>query len=242
MSQLVRKIISTSSCPRPVGPYNQAIIVDRTLYLSGMVGIDPSTSQLVTGDFQAELRQTLNNIVKLLEKAGSKVDNVIKCTILLSDIAANYAMVNEEYSKGTTRFEQDIYANNIFSFPLLHPFCLSLLCSFPWTSSSADLLSSWQTTHRRCCRDRSNRTRRRCTSRDSAGGWCKVMSDRHKNVFRRVERILVQIFSYIKMHAFTSSSTSSDDLILTGILASFFYPTFAKTCVLFFYSDGLLFL
>lgn len=125
MSQLVRKIISTSSCPRPVGPYNQAIIVDRTLYLSGMIGIDPTTSQLVTGDFQAELRQTLNNIVKLLEKAGSKVDNVIKCTILLSDIGANYAMVNEEYSKGTMRCEQDIYANNIFSFPLLHPFCLS---------------------------------------------------------------------------------------------------------------------
>lgn len=127
MSQLVRKIISTSSCPRPVGPYNQAIIVDRTLYLSGMIGIDPTTSQLVTGDFQAELRQTLNNIVKLLEKAGSKVDNVIKCTILLSDISSNYAMVNEEYSKGTMRSKQDIYANNIFSISTLHHFSISLL-------------------------------------------------------------------------------------------------------------------
>lgn len=100
MSQLVRKIISTSACPRPVGPYNQAVVVDRTLYLSGMIGIDPATSRLVSGDFQAELRQTLDNIVKLLEKAGSSVDNVIKCTILLSDIVANYATVNDEYAKG----------------------------------------------------------------------------------------------------------------------------------------------
>jgi 2-iminobutanoate/2-iminopropanoate deaminase len=99
MGSIVKKIISTSACPRPVGPYNQAIVIDRTVYLSGVIGLDAASGKIVEGGIVAETRKTLENIIKMLEKAGSKVDNVIKCTILLSDIA-HYAIVNDEYSKG----------------------------------------------------------------------------------------------------------------------------------------------
>lgn len=90
-----------------------------------MIGIDPASSKLVGGGIQPEIRQTLANIVRMLEKAGSRVDNVIKCTILLNDIVADYAIVNEEYARGkkaNERVEQDNYANN-FPFPTVCMLC-----------------------------------------------------------------------------------------------------------------------
>jgi 2-iminobutanoate/2-iminopropanoate deaminase len=98
-STIVKKIISTSAGPRPVGPYNQAVVVDRTVYLSGVCGIDNDTGKLVPGGAVPEAIKALENIKILLHAAGSKVDNVIKCTVLLDDIN-NFAAVNQEYMKG----------------------------------------------------------------------------------------------------------------------------------------------
>lgn len=99
MTTIVKKIISTSLCPRPVGPYNQAVIVDRTVYLSGVVGLDKDTGKLVPGGIIPETVKTLENIKNLLQVTGSKIDNVIKCTVLLNDIN-DFAAVNQEYTKG----------------------------------------------------------------------------------------------------------------------------------------------
>lgn len=99
MSTIIKKIISTSSCPRPVGPYNQAIIVDRMLYLSGVVGLDKDTGKLVPGGVIPETIKTLENIEKLLQVCGSKIENVVKCTVLLNDIK-DFAAVNQEYARG----------------------------------------------------------------------------------------------------------------------------------------------
>lgn len=99
MSQIIKKIISTPLCPRPVGPYNQAVIIDRMLYLSGVVGLDKDTGKLVPGGVIPETIKTLTNIQKLLEVSGSKIDNVVKCTVLLNDIN-DFAAVNQEYMKG----------------------------------------------------------------------------------------------------------------------------------------------
>lgn len=96
----MKKIISTSLCPRPVGPYNQAIVVDRTVYLSGMVGLDKDTSKLVPGGVVPETIKALENIRNLLRVTGSHIDNVIKCTVLLNDIN-DFAAVNQEYTKGS---------------------------------------------------------------------------------------------------------------------------------------------
>lgn len=99
-STIVKKIISTSLFPRPVGPYNQAVIVDRTVYLSGVVGLDKDTGKLVPGGVVAETVKVMDNIKGLLRVAGSHIDNVIKCTVLLSDIN-DYDAVNREYGKGS---------------------------------------------------------------------------------------------------------------------------------------------
>lgn len=96
---IVKKIISTSLCPRPVGPYNQAIVVGQTAYLSGVVGLDVKTGKLVTGGVVQETIKALENIKNLLHVTGSKIENVIKCTVLLSDIK-DFDAVNQEYVKG----------------------------------------------------------------------------------------------------------------------------------------------
>jgi 2-iminobutanoate/2-iminopropanoate deaminase len=98
-STIVKKIISTSAGPPPVGPYNQAVVVDRTVYLSGACGIDNKTNKLVPGGVIPETIKALENVKILLHAAGSKIDNVIKCTVLLSDIN-DFAAVNQEYMKG----------------------------------------------------------------------------------------------------------------------------------------------
>lgn len=98
-STIVKKIISTALAPRPVGPYNQAVVIDRIVYLSGVVGLDKDTGKLVPGGIIPETVKTFENIQTLLRATGSKIDNVIKCTVLLNDIN-DFAAVNQEYTKG----------------------------------------------------------------------------------------------------------------------------------------------
>ncbi|KAG5679026.1 hypothetical protein PVAND_008628 [Polypedilum vanderplanki] len=97
-STIIKKIISTSMAPRPAAPYNQAIVVDRTVYLSGVLGIDKDTGKLVEGGAIKETVMALQNIKNILAAAGSKIENVIKCTVLLNDIN-DFAGVNAEYVK-----------------------------------------------------------------------------------------------------------------------------------------------
>lgn len=99
MSTIIKKIISTSTCPRPIGPFNQAVVIDRMLYLSGVVGADKDTGKLVPGGVIPETVKALENITNLLKVSGSKIDNVVKCTVLLKDIN-DFAAVNQEYTKG----------------------------------------------------------------------------------------------------------------------------------------------
>ncbi|XP_016772925.2 rutC family protein UK114 isoform X2 [Apis mellifera] len=74
----IRKIISSPLCPKPVGPYNQAILVNHTLYLSGILGIDVKTEKLVNGGAVAETRQALLNMGHILKEAGSNYNKVFK--------------------------------------------------------------------------------------------------------------------------------------------------------------------
>nr|7ZS6_AAA Chain AAA, Reactive intermediate deaminase A [Apis mellifera]7ZS6_BBB Chain BBB, Reactive intermediate deaminase A [Apis mellifera]7ZS6_CCC Chain CCC, Reactive intermediate deaminase A [Apis mellifera] len=94
----IRKIISSPLCPKPVGPYNQAILVNHTLYLSGILGIDVKTEKLVNGGAVAETRQALLNMGHILKEAGSNYNKVIKTTIFLQDIN-DFTDVNEVYKE-----------------------------------------------------------------------------------------------------------------------------------------------
>ena len=77
-------------------PFSEAVRVGDTLYLSGQVGIKPGTLELAPGGIQAEARQTLENIKTTLEAHGYSMRDVVKCTVMLADIA-EWATFNEVY-------------------------------------------------------------------------------------------------------------------------------------------------
>jgi len=97
MAGLVRRIINTPSAPKAIGPYNQAIAVGNTMYLSGQIGIDPATSKLVEG-ISNQTEQALKNIGAVLAAQNISYGNVVKTTVLLANIA-DYGVVNEIYEK-----------------------------------------------------------------------------------------------------------------------------------------------
>ena len=77
-------------------PFSEAVRVGNTIYLSGQLGIIPGTAELVPGGIAEETRQTLENIRAVLERHGSSLDRVVKCTIFLADIA-EWPSMNEVY-------------------------------------------------------------------------------------------------------------------------------------------------
>ncbi len=79
-------------------PFSEAVRVGDTLYLSGQVGIAPGTLKLVPGGLEAEARQTLENIWATLAAQGLTMRNVVKCTVMLADIA-DWASFNEVYKQ-----------------------------------------------------------------------------------------------------------------------------------------------
>merc|ERR1712198_635454 len=81
MSTLRRVIIATKKAPDAIGPYNQAVQVDSTLYISGQIGFIPSTMQIVEGGAAAEAKQALT-MGHILNAANCTFNNVVKTTVL----------------------------------------------------------------------------------------------------------------------------------------------------------------
>ncbi|XP_041725549.1 2-iminobutanoate/2-iminopropanoate deaminase [Coregonus clupeaformis] len=96
MSAIIRKIINTTKAPAAIGPYSQAVLVDRTMYVSGQLGMDPTSGQLVEGGVQAQTKQALVNMGEILKEAGCGYDNVVKTTVLLADMN-DFVSVNDVY-------------------------------------------------------------------------------------------------------------------------------------------------
>jgi len=96
MSAIARKIINTTSAPAAIGPYSQAVVVDRTMYISGQLGLDTASGQLVAGGVQAQAKQALINMGEILKAAGCDYSNVVKTTVLLADMN-DFNSVNETY-------------------------------------------------------------------------------------------------------------------------------------------------
>ena len=90
------KAIATQNAPAAIGPYSQAIEANGTVYVSGQLGIDPSTGSFAEGGAVAQARQSLTNISNILKEAGMSMKNVVKVTVLLADIN-DFAAVNEIY-------------------------------------------------------------------------------------------------------------------------------------------------
>ena len=91
--------IETKFAPNPVGPYNQAILVENYLYCSGQIALDPSTGVMVgNGNIEEETRQVLKNLMAVIEAAGGKSSNVIRTTIYLTDLN-DFSKVNTIYAE-----------------------------------------------------------------------------------------------------------------------------------------------
>ena len=94
----MKKIIKTDKAPAPVGPYNQAVIHNDTLYASGQIALDPANGQLVMDTIEAETHQVMINIKAILDAAGLTFRDVLKCSIFVSDIN-NYSRINAVYAE-----------------------------------------------------------------------------------------------------------------------------------------------
>lgn len=94
----MKKIIKTAQAPAPVGPYNQAIIHNDTLYASGQIALDPATNELVTTSIEDETHRVMKNVQAILEEAGLTFGDLIKCSIFVTDIS-NYSRINAVYAE-----------------------------------------------------------------------------------------------------------------------------------------------
>jgi len=92
----MKKIINTTNAPKPIGPYNQAILNNGILYVSGQIAFNPATGKLVLDDIKSETKQVLDNIKSILQEAGMDFTNLVKTTIYISDLD-HFAGINEVY-------------------------------------------------------------------------------------------------------------------------------------------------
>lgn len=93
---MVEKVATDDAPLKEDLPFSQAIIHDDTVYVSGQVGTDPETGEVVDGGIQPETRQTMENISTILEAAGTSMDNVVKATVFLDNID-EFSEFNEVY-------------------------------------------------------------------------------------------------------------------------------------------------
>ena len=91
------KAISTKNAPAAIGPYSQAIETGGMIFASGQLPIDPNTGAFPEGGIKEQTRQSILNAKAILEEAGCSLSNVVKTTVLLSDIA-DFAAMNEVYA------------------------------------------------------------------------------------------------------------------------------------------------
>ena len=92
----MKKIINTLKAPKPIGPYSQAVFANNTLYLSGQIGLNPKTMELVEGGIMEETEQIMQNIKSVLEAAEMNFENVVKSSIFLANMN-DFSRVNKVY-------------------------------------------------------------------------------------------------------------------------------------------------
>lgn len=96
-----KKIFVSERCPRPKGPYSQAVIHNNLLYLSGQIPVNPETGALVRSTIEEETAAVLDNIRSIVEEAGAGMEDVIKVTCYLADMD-DFVRFNSVYQKSFT--------------------------------------------------------------------------------------------------------------------------------------------
>lgn len=95
---MARKIIQTTEAPAPIGPYNQAILTNGTLYVSGQIAIDAESGELLNDNITQETHQVMKNLDAILRAAEMQFSDVIKCSIFIRDMG-QFATINEAYGQ-----------------------------------------------------------------------------------------------------------------------------------------------
>ena len=90
--------IETNKAPAAIGPYSQAIEVNGMIYTSGMIPIDPSTGEFVTGSVEAQAEQAISNLEALLAASGSSIEKAVKTVVFISNMD-DFGKINEVYAK-----------------------------------------------------------------------------------------------------------------------------------------------
>ncbi len=94
----MKKAITIPNAPAPIGPYSQAVLKNDTLYVSGQIPLNPATGELAVASIELATEQVLTNIGALLNEAGMTFENIVKCSIFLTDLS-DFGKVNEIYSR-----------------------------------------------------------------------------------------------------------------------------------------------
>ncbi len=92
----MKKIIYTEKAPAPIGPYNQAVLVENTLYISGQIALNPKTMELLLDDIETETKQVMENLKAILESADMTFENVIKTSIFIMNMG-DFNRINAVY-------------------------------------------------------------------------------------------------------------------------------------------------
>ena len=94
----MKKIINTPKSPAPIGPYNQAILKDNLLFISGQIALEPNSMKLNNNSIEDETNQVMINLKHILKEANMNFGNVVKTSIFLSDMDL-FKKVNDIYGK-----------------------------------------------------------------------------------------------------------------------------------------------
>lgn len=92
----MKTIITTSKAPSPIGPYNQAVLVNNTLFTSGQIAIEPVSGNLILDNIKIETKQVMENLKAVLKEAAMTFENVVKTSIFIADMN-DFSMINDIY-------------------------------------------------------------------------------------------------------------------------------------------------
>jgi len=111
----MKKIISTDNAPAAIGPYSQAVQYGDFLFVSGQIAFDPATGELVEGDIEVQTKRVLENVKAIIEAAGMKLENVVKCSCFLSNMEdfVRFNSVYESYFGGSAPARETVEVSRL---------------------------------------------------------------------------------------------------------------------------------
>jgi 2-iminobutanoate/2-iminopropanoate deaminase len=112
----MKQIIKTQNAPLPIGPYNQAVIANNTLYISGQIAINPANGELVTTDIETETRQVMENLQAILTAAGLTFENVLKASVFVKNMhyfSRINAIYNQYFNEATAPARELVEVANL---------------------------------------------------------------------------------------------------------------------------------